>query len=291
MKVQTLAWTMLVACVLLPVTARAQESSSAKFPYPPPFDKLGVGMLSEPYRLALSNQGRMLYRSQHVAAKGLVEFAGGDPNAVVGPAFASAPFPTVVEATLVSGSCGALTDGAKFNLEPIRGDPLVNVNAGGLGDAVIQPLPRDGESVDFLYGGGGNGGDFLVGGSNDLRGAFGGMGGSLTLTAFHTRNVKTGTFDCAVEVEAATPDIVDVNGVTVSGFGDPVIAADNTRSQVFAADLHMGATPFFSFDTAIGLFRTTPATVNGAGCLGAAEGKAKNAACWPAGIVLNASSR
>src|SRR5215472_17621285 len=104
MKVQTLAWTMLVACVLLPVTARAQESSSAKFPYPPPFDKVGIGMLSEPYRLALSNQGRMLYRSQHVAAKGLVKFAGGDPNAVVGPGFASAPLSPMPEAPFVSGS-------------------------------------------------------------------------------------------------------------------------------------------------------------------------------------------
>src|SRR5215470_1380524 len=184
MKVQTLAVTLLVACVLLPLTARAQESSSGGFPYPPPFDKLGIGMLSEPYRLALSNQGRMLYRSQHVAAKGLVKFAGGDPNAVVGPGLASAAFSAAPEAPPVSSSCGSLSDGAKFNLEPIAGDPLINMNPAGLAP-VVQPLQQDEQSVDFLFAKGGNGGDFLVGGSNDFRGVFGGMGGSITLTAFH----------------------------------------------------------------------------------------------------------
>src|SRR5262249_29436579 len=152
--------TLLVACALLPVTTSSQENSSGGFPYPPPFDKFGVGILSEPLRMALANQGSILYQSQHVAAKGLVKLAGGDPNAGVGPGLTSAPFSAMAEAPPINGSCSALTDGSKFNLEPIAGDPLVNLNAGGLGDAVVLPMPRDGESVDFLYGGGENGGDF-----------------------------------------------------------------------------------------------------------------------------------
>src|SRR5262249_43848451 len=217
------------------------------------------------------------------------KFAGGDPNADVGPIIASAPFFPVPEASLVSSSCGSLTNGAKFNREPIAGDPFVNLNAGGI-TPVVQPLPQDEQSVDFLYGGGGNGGDFLVGGSNDVRGFFGGMGGSVSLTAFHTRNLVAGTFDCAVEVEAATPDVVDLNGISVSGLGDPVIAADNPRSRIFGADIHSRTGSSFALDTSIGLFRTTPASVNDAGCLGGVEGQPKNAHCWPAGIVLGADT-
>ena len=154
MKVRLLACMLFLACAFLPVSMSSQEGSagSGKFPYPPPFDKFGVGILSEPLRMALANQGRMLYTSQHVAAKGLVKFAGGDPNAVVGAGFVPAHLPTVPgTTTIVSSSCGGLTDGAKFNLEPMAGDPLVNLNAGGLGAAVVQPLQQDEESVDFLY--------------------------------------------------------------------------------------------------------------------------------------------
>ena len=96
-----------------------------------------------------------------------------------------------------------------------------------------------------------------------------------------------GTFDCAVEVEAATPDVTDKLGVVDSGSGDPVIAADNTRSKIFAADLHFGTNSLGDTETGIGLFRTTTADVDSAGCLGASEGKPKNAKCWPASIVIN----
>jgi hypothetical protein len=279
-------FTLFLSAAFLPVGLNAQASQTL----PPPFDRFGVGILSEPVRLALSNQGRILYRSQHVAARGLVRFAGGDPSAVVAPVISWQPAPfTAWEAPAVGTACGGTTNGAKFNLEPIAGDPLVNLNAGGFGAAVVQPLQQDEESVDFLFAGGGSGGDFLVGGANDLRGFFGGMGFSATLTAFHTKNLTTGTFDCAVEVEAATPDVIDVHGVTDSGFGDPAIAADNSRMMIFAADLHFGTGASGFTETSIGLFRTTPASVDAASCLAAAEGKPKNAACWPKGIVLNAA--
>jgi hypothetical protein len=292
MKVKWIACTLIMAAALLPVAVNSQEgvSRSGTFPYPPPFDKFGVEILSEPYRMALANHGRMLYSSRHLAAKGLVKFAGGNPNLVVEPGSPSGLPPAAPQpfAPTVSVPCGT-ADGAKFNLEPTTGDPLVNLNAGGLGAAVVQPLQQDEQSADFLFAGGGSGGDFLVGGSNDLRGFFGGMGGSATLTAFHTKNTKVGTFDCKVQVESGTPFVVDINGKTLAGSGDPVIAADNTHSMVFAIDLHFGTGASGFAETSIGVFRTTPAAVGAAACASAAEGPAKNAACWPHGIVLNAA--
>lgn len=292
MKVKRIACTLIMAAALLPVAVNSQEgvSRSGTFPYPPPFDKFGVGILSEPYRMALANHGRMLYSSRHLAARGLVKLAGGDPNLVVEPGSPSglpsaAPQPF---AAMVSPTCGT-ADGAKFNLEPTTGDPLVNLNAGGLGAAVVQPLQQDEQSADFLFAGGTTGADFLVDGSNDLRGFFGGMGGSATLTAFHTKNLTVGIFDCGVQVESGTPFVVDINGKTVAGSGDPAIWADNTHSMVFAADLHFGTGASGFAETSIGLFRTTPAAVGAAACASAAEGPAKNAACWPHGIVLNAA--
>ncbi len=249
-------------------------SSQGKFSYnPKPFDKFGSSPSALITFLASENGRRILRMSPSPVAIGLLKFFGEDVS--------GAPSPFPVLPTLSLGAAQPLTTavvgcgqsaGTRFNLEPRTGDPFAPFVDGG-----IFPMPQNEESVDFLLNRVGGTADLIVGAANDFRGFFGGLGGSAT--GFY---VHRSASDCTGQFEGGLPSIVDVNGVTSFGIGDPVVAADPERDAFFAADLHFGFNfSIGEFDTSVGVFRTTASVLTNTKICPPGSHEFNDTGCWP----------
>lgn len=182
-----------------------------------------------------------------------------------------------------------LTRGTTFNLESDMGMSEIGF-----------PVPQNEQSVDFAPGLGNAGADLVVGGSNDYRGLFDSMAtasGTVIPDAFGWGFSGTGYYvnrsgGCGADFEGGLPTIFDpVGGQDLFGLGDPVIAIDVTRGNVFAADLRMDRSV-----TAVGLFRTSldrlrsetlcPSGTHLTDKTGA-DTTAKQ--CWPTSLLIGAA--
>lgn len=255
-----------------------------KFPInPKPFDKFGAPVSGHISFLA-SEKGRQILRmSPHPVARGLLKLFGEDISGLP-----TAPFninvgllaPQEAPATTTTIGCGS-TDGTRFNLEPRTGDPSAPSLDGG-----VFPMPQNEESVDFIQNGIAPGVDLVVGAANDFRGNFGGLGGSFTGIYVH----RSGT-NCSTQFEGGLPSILDANGVTLFGSGDPVVAADPARGAIFAGDLHFGFNPTTGeFDTSVGLFRSDATTLASLRSCPSGTHAFNDTACWPTGVALDAQN-
>jgi len=259
------------------------DGSGGKFTFnPKPFDKLGAP-ISGPIRFLASERGKQILRmSPHPVARGLLKFFGEEVSGPTPsrPTFDTRSFRGGGASAGTGAGCGQLA-GTPFNLEPRTGDPVLSLFAGG-----TMPMPQNEESVDFLRDRPGLNSDLIVGAANDWRGVFGGIGWSLTGFYVHT----TG-FDCRAQFDGGLPSIVDVNGITLFGFGDPVIAADPARDAFFAADLHFGNSGDWTIsDYSVGTFRTTAATLTNPAVCPPGTHEYNDTACWPTSRALNLSS-
>lgn len=260
MEVTTFLLTLVSIGVVLPVGSQAQLG---EYPYnPKPFQKLVVSP-SEPVRFLYSERGQTLLRnSPDSRIRQMLQRIGVSPGH--GP-FPDAPEPELPDLVMTLGvNCGT-SSGTVFNLEP-----------------ATNALPQDSESVDVLLGAGISSFDLVVGGSNDFRGFFGGLGGSVTGYYIQRANNV-----CAPEAEGGLPTIPNPfnSAEHVFGGGDPVIAADTDRSAFYAADLRFTNTTV----TGIGVFRNTAANLtNTTNCPNGTHTAAQAATCWGKGIIVAA---
>lgn len=247
-----------------------------KFPTnPKPFDGFGAPVSGLMSYLASDKGRRMLQNSPHPVAKGLLRLLGENAsNSLLGPFPNNQGLILLPGPQITSAPC-SLTDGTRFNLEPRTGDPSAPFRDGG-----VFPMPQNEEAVDFIRIGVG---DLVVGSANDFRGFFGGLGGSVTGVYVH----RAGN-DCTAQFEDGLPAILDANGVTLFGAGDPVIAADPSRGAFFAADLHFGFNPATGeFDTSIGVFRTDATTLTNTTVCPPGTHAYNDSACWPIATAIN----
>ncbi len=280
---------------------------------PAPFDKF-VAPPSEPLRWGLSRQAqRLLAGSNNGNAQFLVSLAGGT---ISSPGNTSPNQQVDFETRQVQGggACGA-PFGTKFNLEPVTGDPLVNLYIADenifKGNAVLTlPLPQNEESVDFLPYAGLGGSDVIVEAHNDYRGFFGqgdlpdtrslkpnnakvpgviyALNGSVTGVTVHIAN-STGTVDCTPSYEMGTPQVASPlgDGEVLAGFGDPTVAANPTNGNIYLADLHFGTGVLGAVnDTAVGVFKTTGSTLTSCQPVGTTN-EGDPTACLPVNVMVN----
>ena len=174
--------------------------------------------------------------------------------------------PRVDSSAAASTGCGQ-TSGTRFNLEP-RTPP--------------GALPQNGTAIDFLPGAGLGGADLVVGGANDFRGSFNGLGNSLTGYYVHRNGADANP--CAPDFEGGLPQITDPGtGEALFGGGDPAVEADPARSAFFMADSRLG-----SEVSSIGVFRTTAAKLNSpTACPEGTHNAANAQTCWPNRIEVN----
>ncbi len=231
-------------------------------------------------RWAESDSGRhVLHYSSHAAAPGLLKFAGEEPMITILPALTR----EVSEAASPAFTVTCNANGVQFNKEPASGD----AKAPFMGQ--VQPYDKIGSSIVFSAGGGVGGSDFIVVGAKDARGLYGGLGGSSSLTVFHTTNAVSGTPDCTPNVEAALPMLTDSNGVKVSGMTGPSVAYDAATNTIIAGSILTGTASDGNLENAVGVFFSTPATIESTACANGAEGNTKNKSCWPKGFTITAS--
>ena len=162
------------------------------------------------------------------------------------------------------------------------------------------PVPQNEQSIDFVPGGGIAGADLVVGGANDYRGLFDGIAtafGTAVPNSFGWGFSGTGYYvnrrgGCGADFEGGLPRIFDpIAGQDLYGLGDPAIAIDAGRGNVFAADLRLDRAV-----TAVGLFRTTMDNLkNEAKCPSGTHLTDKDGAdttaqqCWPVALLVGAA--
>jgi hypothetical protein len=252
------------------------------------------GFLATPsgtIRFLLSPEGIKLARnSSHPNLRDLLQrwgiAVGPAPAAVTGSGLRRQP---VAVAASAHRPCSNFRTGTSFNLEPETGMPEIGI-----------PVPRNEESVDFIPGGGIHGADLVIGGANDYRGFLdaGATGGGTVPNSFGWGFSGTGYYvnrsgGCGADFEGGLPHIFETEAQQeVFGLGDPVIAVDATRGNVYAADLRDGQAI-----TALGLFRTTAALLNDpSSCPSGthvADVKGRDTTahrCWPKGIFVGAAN-
>jgi hypothetical protein len=263
MKVRIIVWALLLGTGWSPSALMAQEPHIVN---PPPFEQWRTPVSSS-LRFLASEPGRQfLRRSPHPKARELLQWLGEDVSALSTPAPAESTLGALSDGEAVSPQaagtvtgCGAAS-GTRFNLEP-------RSNA----------RPQNTESVDVLRNWVATGVDLVVGGTTDFRGFVGLLGGSATGYAV-SRDA-----DCPPEFEGGLPPIADPfdPGDVLMGMGEPTVVADPVRGAVFMADQRFDATT-----TAIGVFRTTAATlVSATACPSGTHSAAQAATCWPSAIL------
>jgi hypothetical protein len=222
----------------------------------------------------LSPRGRrILQASNHPMAGALLRRLGEEPSRSLEPLSAeilpaaessSGPEPST------SAGCGTVA-GTRFNLEP-RLPP--------------GALPQNGTAVDFLSGAGLQGGDLVVGGANDFRGFFGGLGDSATGYYVHRNGADANP--CTPDFEGGLPQITDGStGEILLGGGDAAIEADPTRNAVFMVDSRIG-----SRSSTIALFRATATNLTSQTACPNGTHSASNAqTCWPTSVEVDPAQR
>jgi hypothetical protein len=190
------------------------------------------------------------------------------------------PAPSYAAGT-VSGPCDA-NAGTRFNLEPRD-----------------NPQPQNGTSVDFLPGAGTDSGDLVVGVANDMRsltaGAatapdFRGVFGVSSQTGFYVHRSGSSANPCAPDFEGGFGSMVNPsNGHSMIGVGYPAVVAHSGTKAFFAVDTRTGNGE--NLDSAVGLFRTTAATLdNFTACPDGTLTEAQSATCWPVRTMVGLTS-
>ena len=175
-------------------------------------------------------------------------------------------------------ACGTAS-GTRFNLEP-RTDPV----------------PQNETAVDFLPGSGLSGGDLVVGGANDFRlltsgtgtpGDFRGVFGMSNQTGYYVHRNGAAQNPCSADFEGGLPSLKNPNNnALLVGVGDPAVVADSARQAVFFADERVGLGE--GFDSAVAVFRSTPATLNSStSCPDGTHSEAAARLCWPTSILVD----
>jgi hypothetical protein len=249
------------------MAAGAESLRAAARVQPDEASGLHTGMVG----FLLSPRGRQILRaSNHPMARALVRRLGEEPQAAA--ALVSRPasqpgLPSASQLSPASIGCGTVT-GTRFNREP-RTPP--------------DALPQNSPAVDFLFGGGSQGGDLVVGAANDFRGFFGGIGNSATGYYVHRNGADPNP--CTAQFEGGLPRIRDrATGEVLMGGGDPVVEADPARNAIYIADIRMG-----SQSAAIALFRSTSLNLNStAACPDGTHTASQAQTCWPTRIEVNA---
>jgi hypothetical protein len=261
----------------------AQPLAVVRNPNNPPLFQRFVAPPSGVTRFLLSDSGlRMLRKRMTPAAIAILTAMGepvpkdpirpvliippqilfAEPQVMIGQEMQLAsPDQAIVALPAIPAVSGCGADGTVFNLEPPANARMQN-----------------GESVDFIYNGVGVGADLVVAGASDFRDSFSGLSG------YYVHRATTG---CAPTFEGALPNLVGLSGEAVSADGNPVVAADPARAAFFIADQHLGSNGS-SGTTAIGLFRTTSASLlSAATCPGGTHNAAQAASCWPQRVLVN----
>jgi hypothetical protein len=216
---------------------------------------------------------QILRASQHPMAQALLKLAGEPaqdspqtPLADLGPDASPIPADDAAAGVPATGGCGTAA-GTRFNLEP-RAPP--------------GALPQNETAVDFLPAAGISGADLVVGGANDFRGFFAGLGNSAT--GYYVHRNGTDTNPCAADFEGGVPPITDkTTGLKLLGGGDAAVEADPARAAFFMADTRLG-----SGASTIGVFRSTAATLNSStACPGGTHTLAQSQTCWPHSVEAN----
>lgn len=190
-----------------------------------------------------------------------------------------------VDAALTS-RCDAPA-GAVFNLQPLHGSPHIPFH-----------VPINSESVDFMPGGGILGSDLVVETAVDYRGLFDyffapNVNKPLSWgQSFSGYYVHRSGADCSASFEGALPHVYyGPTNERLYGGGLPVVAADPTRGQFYAADLRFGATV-----DGVALLSTTADRLNEPKICPAgthytdAQGKdTVSSHCWPHKTLLGAT--
>jgi hypothetical protein len=268
-----LVCTVLIVGLFIPAksSARGNQSEFALSLGPGGAKHWDSTVMPEWLHWAFSNAGRhALHFSSHAAAPGLLKLVGDEPTVMIVPALSP---DTLIDAPPPATVAPCNANGVQFNKEPTSGDPSAPVQG------VIQPLDKTARDIGFILGGGQNGGDLIIGSATDQRGLFKGLGGSVSLTVFHTKDLTAGTPDCTPNFEAGLPDVVDSKNVTVSGFADPRVVADGPNGQLIVADIHTGTASDGNLQNDFFVAHTNLVFIQA--CASAKEGKAKNKACWP----------
>lgn len=182
------------------------------------------------------------------------------------PNQSGAPAQSVSQAATVP--CNAST-GARFNLEPRA-------------NAVSQNQPN----ADFLLNRVSANDDLIVQVANDDRGNLKTTKWDGSVSGYYVHS--SATADCSVQFEGGLPTITS-QGVTYTGSGSAMVAADPARDAFFAVDFHGTAQ-----SAAYGLFRVSASTLlNPQLCPNGTHTEAQAASCWeatpPALLVLPAT--
>ncbi len=206
---------------------------------------------------------RILQASGSPVAKALLARVGEDASGPV-PEIQIPADPTAVSPDAANAGCGT-SFGTRFNLER-------RPNA----------LPQNSTSVDFLPNAGSQGADLVVGGAADYRGFFGGFGNSASGYYVHRNGAETNP--CAPDFEGGLPPITSsITGEKLFGGGVAGTVADPARQAVFMADVRIGLSA-----SAVGLFRTTAATLNDPNaCPSGTHSQADSQNCWPVSAGVN----
>lgn len=225
-----------------------------------------AGLRGGAFALLGSPRGlRILQASPSPAAKALLKRTGQEVTTGPAPEMSqSSATQPQVSPDAANAGCGT-SFGTRFNLEP-------RPNA----------LPQNSTSVDFLPNAGSQGADLVVGGAADFRGFFGSFGNSASGYYVHRNGGETNP--CAPDFEGGLPPITSsVSGEQLFGGGVAATAADPARGAVFMADVRIGLSA-----TAVGLFRTTAATLNDtSACPSGTHGHLDSQNCWPVSAQAN----
>jgi hypothetical protein len=150
--------------------------------------------------------------------------------------------------------------GARFNLEPRA-------------NAAAQNEP----AVDFLLNRVAPSDDLIVEVANDNRGNLKNINWDGSVSGYYVHSSKTA--DCSVQFEGGLPSITS-GGVTYTGTGNVVVAADPARDAFFVADSRLGP---ITTNAGTGLFRVSASTLlNPSACPSGTHTAAQAASCWAA---------
>jgi hypothetical protein len=240
-------------------------------------------------RFLLSPAGAELARA-HPNLRGMLPRTGATAGTGTHRARTRRP-PVVSWRPPVPQPCNNFATGTKFNLEPDAGMSEIGF-----------PVTQDTESVDFIPSGGLGGADLVIGGTDDFRGlweanaTFDGVenvvdafGWGYSGTGYHVSR-RGG---CSADFEGGLPRIFDsVTQQDLFGLGNPSVAVDATRGNVFASDLRGN-----QFVTSVTLFRTNAVRLNSErDCPSGTHLTDKNGndttarTCWPVGVLVAPSS-
>jgi len=249
-------WTLRSAPLLaLLLVAAAPLSPAARH-----LSRVHTGIL----HLLASARGRSILRaSSSPVAKALLARVGENVTPAVAPE-TSQPLESTVSPDASNNGCGTIY-GTRFNLEPRP-----------------KALSQNNTSVDFLPTAGLQGADLVVGGADDYRSFYGGLGGSTSGYYVHRNGAEPNP--CVPDFEGGLPFIVSsLTGEKLLGGGVAGVAADPARGAVFIADLRIGLSA-----SAVGLFRSTAAILDDpTACPNGTHNLAAAQTCWPVHAEVN----